>query len=114
MEEVAKPGAAFGETVIEATPVRANGNWRQAWTTQSITLAQAKLQLAQMVGEIYWERMQAVATPQELNGAGAFIGVVQARQTRYATPLAQAKANIQGASTIAEAFAIYQQLVALT
>lgn len=114
VHDTPEPATAWGELAIETVPVNDAGTWWQAWTIESITLAQAKQQLGQMVISIYWSRMLAPPPVAEFQAAGmSFIPVMQARQTRWNDDVADVAARIQAATTIAQAHAIYQELEAL-
>lgn len=106
-----RPAAAWGETVVEVLPAYSDGAWRRTWQVAAITLPEAKQRLAEMVSEIYWQKVVLDAPPPALlDSEGNAVGVIQARQASLAPKLAQVKADIIGASTIAEAYAIYLTL----
>ena len=109
-----QPPANFGETVQEQPPAFSNGAWREVWTKQTITLAQAKQQLADLAVQIYWTKMQDTPSRQELQNAGrSYATVIQSREARFKPKLDDVATRIQNASTIAEAYQIYLELVAL-
>lgn len=115
VESTEKPSTAFGETVAELEPEKYvagdPGQWRQRWQVDSITLAEAKSRLRDEAIQVYWSKMGGVATADEMTAAsGSYIAVLQARETRWNSLLASTRADIQAASTIAEAHAIYVTL----
>ena len=81
VEEVERPTAGFGETAVEATPKFSNGAWRQVWSSQSITLAEAKKQLAGMAADLYVVKVTSL-TPQQLLQSG-YSGAIQGRSTYF-------------------------------
>ena len=110
VEETDRPEAEYGETVVEAPPVFSDGAWRQAWTTQKISLAQAKQELAQMAADIYVSRVTN-PTVQQLVQSG-YVGAIQARSTQLKPAFDGIITRIQGASSAAEARAILAELEA--
>lgn len=112
VEETARPSTGYGETAVEGPPELVDGTWRQTWQVQSITLAEAKQRLAQRAAEIYVQKVTAV-TPQQLL-QGGYVGAIQARDAHFKPRLDDVAARIQSASTIAEAYAIYQELESYT
>jgi hypothetical protein len=115
VEETDPPEPAFGETVQETAPVLSGGVWRRQWTKTRVTLAQAKQQLAQMVVDIYWERLMAPPAVAEFQAAGrSGIAVLQGRTTRFQPAVNDVSTRIQAATDIDAAYAIYRELEALS
>ena len=110
VEETARPGGEYGETAVEATPVFSNGAWRQAWTTQKMSLAQAKQELAQMAADIYVGRVTS-PTIQQLVQSG-YTGALQAKSTQLKPKFDDVITRIQTATSVAEARAILAELEA--
>jgi hypothetical protein len=110
--DVPRPATEFGETAVEGTPQNVAGTWQQTWTVQSITLAEAKLQLAAMAVEIYRDKVFAVTHQQASAAASGIVGAMQTRSTNLKPKYDDVITRIQAASTAAEARAILAELEA--
>lgn len=114
VEPTPEPTVAWGERAIEVDPVNVGGIWTQVWAVESITLVEAKQQLAQLAINIYWERMLAPPGITEFQNASRNgVTVLQGRATRFQTAINDVATRIQSATTIANAYAIYLELEAL-
>lgn len=111
--EVPPPALAFGEQLVELDPVNVAGTWTQQWSVVRVTLVEAKQQLAASAVSIYWAKMLAEPSPQALSAAGGFVQLIQARDSKFMPKLLDVKDRIVAATTIDEAKAIYDELVAL-
>lgn len=111
-----KPDTVWGERAVEAAdPVNDAGTWRQDWTVETITLAEAKQELAQMAVGLYWSRFIAVPSVAEFQAAGrSGVAVLQARVARFQPAIDDVATRIQNAGNTADAYAIYQELEALS
>jgi hypothetical protein len=110
VRDTEKPAANFGETVEEQVPTFEAGAWRQAWRKQRITLAEAKTMLRRMAAELFQAKVTS-PNPNQLITLG-YVGAIQARNDRFKPDLDSVVARIADATTIDEAFAIYQELEA--
>jgi len=109
--ETASPATSFGQTAADDDERQPDGTWLQTWSVQQITLAEAKSRLADLAVSTYWTKMQAVPSTSELTGAaGSYATVITDRETRFQPKLAQVRTDIQAASTVADAFAVFVQL----
>jgi hypothetical protein len=115
VEETLPPTTSYGEKPVEGPPQKIGDVWLQTWSVQTITVAQAKQQLANLAINIYWEKFLSVPGVTEFQQAGRNgVTVLQARATRFQSAIDSVAARIQAATTIAEAYAIYQELDALS
>lgn len=62
VEPTPQPDLAWGERAVEAAPINDAGTWRQVWTIESITLAEAKTQLRFMARGILEERVERLSS----------------------------------------------------
>lgn len=114
-----QPALAWGERAVEVTPVNDAGTWRQAWTVESITVENAKARTRQLAIAIYWDKMYAVPTEQEMiNGLADPAQITTARVTRLRPKLNEVRTRIaaipDGSPTgVQDAYAIYLELEAL-
>lgn len=115
IEEVPPPTTPYGQTAVEGLPEKIGDSWRQTWSVQTITLAQAKQQLAALAINIYWEKFLTVPGITEFQNANRNgVTVLQGRATRFQSAINDVATRIQAATTIAQAYAIYQELEALS
>lgn len=105
-----QPALAWGESITEGAPAKIGNEWHRTWSVTSITLAEAKQQLSDLAVSIYWEKMSSTPTPQELVAGGGYVGTIQAREARWNPVLTSVRDDIQSASTVAEAYAIWLTL----
>lgn len=113
IEAVERPTTGFGERAVEDTPEKVGDTWRQKWIVTSITLAQAKAQLAEMARDIYVAKVLAPTPTQVFNSATGVVGAMQARSTNLKPNYDDVITRIQAASTAAEARAILAELEAV-
>ena len=111
--EVERPRLLFGQSATLDDERQADGTWLQVWTVSSITLGAAKIQLNEMAALIYWHKMNAEPTPQELQAEAGYAGTIAAREARFNPKLADVRTRIQAASTAQAARAILAELEAL-
>lgn len=153
--DVAAPTTGFGERPVRGTPEKAGDVWRQTWTVETITLAEAKARLREMARTILMSRVeelssvehalfielavlrsaqdagdtivpsnypliQSVAASRALTFAAAatFAEALRAqwlnRAGNFAGRYVDVLDRIQAATTIAAAYAIWQELEAIS
>lgn len=115
VEDTEPPPLEFGETLDPATAVKIDDVWTQQWTKSNITLTEAKQRLGRLAVGLYWGRFVLEPTVTEFQNAGRNgVTVLQGRATRFQAAIDDVATRIQGATSIAQAYAIYQELEALS
>lgn len=106
--EVERPPLEFGQGAVTADVRQPDGTWLQTWTVTTISLPEAKGQLAEMIAGVYRAKVTDPTAQQLL--AGGYVGAIQARDNNFKPTLDDIAARVQGAGSVAEAKAIADEL----
>lgn len=105
---------------LSHTAQKVGDHWEQYWTVNQLSLSDAKTILRNMAVQIYQEKMEMPFTVQEVVDAATthgtsmiYRGVIVDREAKFNPKLVQVRNYIQAATTVEDAYDIYQELVAL-
>jgi hypothetical protein len=105
--------AEFGEQAVADDERQPDGTWQQVWSiVPTITLEEAKAQLAALAIELYWRKtVLDQPTVVELTSANADpAAVLTARRDKYRPTLLNVRNAILAAATVAECWELYKTL----
>lgn len=113
VEMPTKPAVSFGQTV-EPQFTKENGAWVGAWTIiTSASLSELKSQLRDLAAAAAWQKSFVDYRPSVATVVAAGLDMEQVRLNRVAqinALLPTVATNIDNASTIEEAYAVYKQI----